>query len=126
MSVQKRMGYVKENTREIYENILRNNEGLNFRQGRVKPYQFEDENFISNQMMGQEAVDQELKNIRGIGKRDEEQNVRAEPVIRSNNSPQVVEVSKPGVSSNEDENNTSSISPLKGKKINSHGRNVNN
>lgn len=124
MSVQKRMGYVKENTREIYENILRNNEGLNFRQGRVKPYQFEDENFISNQMMGQEAVDQELKNIRGIGKRDEEQNVRAEPVVRSNNSPQVVEVSKPGVSSNEDENNTSSISPLKGKKIN--GRNFNN
>lgn len=118
------MGYVKENTREIYENILRNNEGLNFRQGRVKPYQFEDENFISNQMMGQEAVDQELKNIRGIGKRDEEQNVRAEPVVRSNNSPQVVEVSKPGVSSNEDENNTSSISPLKGKKIN--GRNFNN
>ena len=54
--------------------------------GRVKPYQFEDENFISNQMIGQEAVEQEIGLIRGIDKRDENEQNRKELVIRSNNS----------------------------------------
>ena len=63
---------------------MKNNEGLNFRQGRVKPYQFEDENFISNQMMGQEAADQELMKVKGITKKDEDPTV-----VRSNNSTQI-------------------------------------
>lgn len=89
MNVQKRIGYVKDNTRQIYEDILRNNEGLNFRQGRVQPYQFEDENFISNQMIGQEAVNQELTSIKKISKKENEDQNSNELVIRMNNSSKV-------------------------------------
>ena len=57
---------VDQNTKQIYKEILKNTKGLNSKEEHMKAYQYDEDFFIAPNMIGKEAVDDEVQRVEKI------------------------------------------------------------